>query len=86
MPQGQANTTAAKLTASAAQTRALLKKGHDDPAFRDKLLSSPDATLQAQGISDPALAIFLKKLEAKDFEDGMKHRAGSLDAEAEAEA
>lgn len=68
---------------NAEQLKRLLAKANADPAFRDKLLSSPADTLTSEGL-DPAdqWVRFFKGLNASNFEREMDEAIRGLEGEA----
>ena len=70
---------------SAEQLKKLLTKAKDNPAFRDKLLSSPADTLTSEGLdlSDRDHWVdFFKGLNASNFEREMDEAIRGLEGEA----
>ena len=51
------------------ELKKLLDDGKADPTFRNKLLTSPEATLTAEGLkADPHWVHFFKAIQSSDFE------------------
>jgi hypothetical protein len=64
--------------------RALLTKAKSNPAFRDKLIGSPDATLRAEGLRpDSHWVHFFGELHASDFEKRINTQIIIQDGEGE---
>ena len=69
-----------------ARLKALLDKGKADPAFRNRLLTSPEATLKAEGLkSDAHWVQFFKTIQSTDFEANLSAQIDVLVAEGEGE-
>jgi hypothetical protein len=65
------------------QLNELLAKGKADPVFRNKLLTSPEATLQAEGLkSDQHWVQFFKTIQSTDFEANLQSQIDIIVGEA----
>jgi hypothetical protein len=66
------------------ELRALLTKAKGNAAFRDKLLGSPEAALQAEGLRpDPHWVDFFGELQPGDFEKRINSQINIQDGEGE---
>ena len=71
----------------AEQLKSLLDKGKGDPDFRNRLLTSPDITLKAEGLkADAHWVAFFKTIRSSDFEASMEAQIGIVTAEGEGKA
>ncbi len=69
-----------------AQLKALLDKGKADPSFRNRLLTSPEATLKAEGFKPDAHWVkFFKTIQSTDFEANLSAQIDVLVGEGEGE-
>jgi hypothetical protein len=66
------------------QLRALLDKAKGNSSFRDKLIGSPEATLQAEGLRpDSHWVDFFGELQPGDFEKRINSQINIQDGEGE---